>query len=92
MSSLTRTRQGKFTLDSSYSLQDIEKNNYKLLTVEDIFDYFTYELTEKEYFSVRNGGIMKIDSKDDYIMMKYQNDIIAIYQKHDKVYKPYFML
>ena len=39
MSNLTRSRQGQFTINESFTLQDIDKCNYKLLTIEDVFDY-----------------------------------------------------
>lgn len=92
MSSLTRTRQGMFTLDDAYDLQEIENNEYKLLTVEDIFDYPKYELNQEEYFKAKNGVPLKIRKEDCFLLLSYQEKVIAIYQNVDDIYKPYFML
>lgn len=92
MSKLTRTRQGRFTINEAYSLQDVINGNYKLLNVQDIFDYPSYVLNEKEYFKVKNGVTLNLDKNDDYIMLEYQNNVVAIYQKKDTSYRPYFML
>lgn len=92
MSSLTRTRQGMFTLDNAYDLQEIEKYKYKLLTVEDLFDYPTYELNPEEYFKVKNGVPLKIKKEDCFLLLSYQEKVVAIYQNCDDCYKAYFML
>lgn len=92
MSKLTRTRQGKFTIDESYSLQDVSSGTYKLLNVQDIFAYPSYALNEKEYFKIKNGCSLNLDKNDAYIMLKYQNEVVAIYQKKDNTYRPYFLL
>ena len=36
MSDLIRTRQGKFLINDSYSLEDMENNNYNVLTITDV--------------------------------------------------------
>lgn len=92
MSKLTRTRQGKFTIDDAYSLQDVASGTYKLLNVQDIFAYPSYILNEEEYFKVKNGVTLNLDKDDAYIMLEHQNEVVAIYQKMDNGYRPYFML
>lgn len=92
MSSLVRTRQGMFTIDKSHSLQDVDNNNYKLLTIEEIFDYPHYKLNPEEYFKVSNGVPLKINQDDALLMMEYEEKIIAIYKWDNGVYKAYFML
>lgn len=92
MSKLTRTRQGKFTIDDAYSLQDVASGTYKLLNVQDIFAYPSYILNEEEYFKVKNGVTLNLDKDDAYIILEYQNKVVAIYQKMGNGYRPYFML
>ncbi len=92
MSSLTRTRQGKFTIDDAYSLQDIAKNKYKVFEIEDIFDYPCYELDDTEYFKVKNGSSINLEKNAEFLILKYKKNIVAIYQKKDNCYKPNFML
>ncbi len=87
MSSLERTKQGKFKIENSYTLNDVEKNNYKSLQLEEIFDYKRIDLTEEEYEKVKNGNSLKIDLSDQKVLLYYQNEEIAIYEVKDKIMK-----
>lgn len=92
MSELTRTRQGQFTLDEANTLQGIQNGYYKLLTVKDVFDYPSYSLNNEEYQKVKNGVPLKVRQDDPFLIMEYQNEVIAIYQNKEECYKSYFML
>ena len=92
MNSLIRTKQGKFVIEDSYTIDDIKNDNYKFISIEDVLDYKKIELTEDEYNKVLNGSKIKIDTNADKVILKYQNEIIAIYQKDNEAYKPYVML
>ncbi len=95
MSSLIRTKQGKFNIEDSYTLQDIENNNYKLLTIEEVLDLETIELEEEYIKPVHNGAIINKIFKNDIACLKENNKIIAIYKTYDKdnsKAKPYIML
>ena len=78
MSSLIRTKQGKFNIEDSYTLQDIENNNYKLLTIEEVLDLETIELEEELIKPVHNGAIINKIFKNDMACLKENNKIIAI--------------
>jgi len=92
MESLIRTKQGKFDIKDSYTILDIKNNNYKALNVKELFDYKVIELTEDEYFRVKNGNFINIDLEDQIVILTYQNKDIAIYEIKDKVAKSYIML
>lgn len=92
MSSLTRTRQGKFTIENTISLHDVDNSNYKLLTLEDLFTYPYYELNEEEYKKVSNGAALQIDKNDSFLFLRYKEKIVAIYEQKENIYKSYFML
>ncbi len=92
MSSLVRTEQGNFTLDNSYFLKDIESNNYKMLSIDDVIDYEVFDLSDDEYFKVKNGAKLNVSINDGRYIMKYQNDTIAIYEFLDNVGKIHVML
>ena len=92
MSSLTRTRQGGFTIENAAALQDVDNYNYKLLTLEDLFFYPYYNLSEEEYKKVSNGAPMYLKEKDPFLFMKYDGVIKAIYELKEDMYKPYFLL
>lgn len=95
MSSLIRTKQGKFKLEECNTIDDIANNDYQLLTIENVLsDLETIELDSNLYEKVRNGSIINKCFKNDIACLKYENKIIAIYQtykKDNKLSKPFKM-
>lgn len=95
MSSLIRTKQGEFDLSSSYNLNEIEKGNYKIITIaEALKNYEHIPLSQEEYKKVSNGAIISKKFKNNLAVLTYQDKVIAIYQEysHDKnLAKPYRM-
>ena len=96
MSDLIRTKQGEYTIEESYTLEDIENNNYKLLTNEEVLSNLeTIDIPIELLKPVNNGAIIDKIFKNDIACLKYDNKIIAIYQKYEKNIekaKPYIML
>ena len=93
MAELKRTKQGNFSIEDSYTLDDIENNNYKLLTYEDIFnDYEKYNLNDEEYFKVKNGQKMPINFENKEVVYTYKGEYIALYERLDKEAKIKIML
>ena len=92
MSSLQRTKQGKFNIDDAYTLKDIESNDYKLLKAADIFDYPIKELNKEEYFRVINGNKTNLDCIQSKVILTFNNEEIAIYKKENDIYKCHIML
>ena len=66
MSSLIRTKQGEFNLEDCYTLEDIEANNYKLLTNEEVLSNIeTIDIPEDLLIPVNNGAVInKIFNSD----------------------------
>lgn len=94
MVSLTRTRQGKFSLENSYSIEDIKNNNYNMITVEEIFEkYPKVFLDDKQYKKVSNGVILDNTYLSEYVLFYYNNNLVSIYKeyKKDKL-KPFIMI
>ena len=93
MSSLTRTKQGEFTLDNAYSLNDIESNKYQLLKVEEFLDYPHLVLNDEEIIKVQNGApILNRWHFPDKVLCFKENKVIAIYQKEKDYLKNYIQL
>lgn len=83
MSSLTRTKQGNYTIEDTYTLEQIEEGTYKLLTIEEVLkDIETISITEEQYNKVKNGSIIDRIFKEDIACLKYNNKIVAIYQTY----------
>lgn len=95
MSDLRRTRQGKFIIDDSYTLEDIKNKNYKILTINDVLkDDKCVIIDDTLYKIIKNGGIIKNDYKDKYVTFIYHDDVVAIYKVYEKdksKMKPYKM-
>ncbi len=93
MSSLRRTKQGKFSIDNAYTLEDIKNNNYKLLNIKDFLDYPIIELKKEEYFKVINGvKLENIYNVKNKVIFTYQNEDIAIYTLDNNYLKMYLKL
>ncbi len=96
MSNLIRTKQGKFTIEESYTLEDIENDNYKLLSYEEVLsDLETININEELYKKVINGSIIDKEFNSNIALLKHDKKAIAIYKTYDKdnkKAKPYIML
>ena len=92
MSSLKRTRQGKFSLDNAIDLEDVNINS-KLITISDALDIETKEIDAKDYKKVVNGIVLNnnYNIKDKVLFMK-DNRVVAIYQNINNKLKCYKML
>ena len=95
MSKLIRTKQGEFSIEKSYTLEDIKNNNYKLLSLEEVLkDMESIDIDESLLKPVNNGAVINKIFKGDMACLKYDNKIIAIYKTYDKdnkKAKPYIM-
>ena len=96
MTDLIRTKQGNFAIENSNTIEDIENNNYKLITYEQALNnYEIVNIDYNTYNKVKNGGIINKDFKNKIALLKYKDDIIAIYKEYVKDVtkaKPYIML
>lgn len=95
MSKLIRTMQGKFKLEDCYTLNQLEKDEYKVLSFDDFLDFPTVEINEEEYFKIKNGQIIDNIYGYDMLTFTYNNRAVAIYKKYDKddsKIKPYRIL
>ena len=95
MTDLIRTKQGDFRIEDSYTLEDIENDNYKTLSREEVLSYLeSYDVDDTEYQSIKNGNLLPNKYTNDIVSLKYNNKIVALYQKYEKdnnFYKPYKM-
>ena len=82
MTELKRTKLGMYDINNSYLLSDIEKGNYKLLDIKDIYPDNKKIIIndEKLLKKIKNGMVLEkfYDGKDKMILDK-NNNLIAIY-------------
>lgn len=91
MSELIRTKQGDFDINNSYSIEDIENNNFKILEIANVLKYPTINIDEDIAFKIKNGAFIKNIYNKEYILFKNDN-IIAIYKDDNGILKPFKML
>lgn len=91
MNNLIRTKQGNFKLENACKIEDIKNKNYHLLKAKDVLNIKEYVLNEVEYRKVCNGNKMVLNETDNLLILMYDGEEVAIYQKNDDLYKPYVM-
>ena len=59
MSDLVRTKQGKFSINNSYTLENMENNNYNVLTITDVLkDENCVIISNTLFEKVKNGALI----------------------------------
>lgn len=87
MTDLIRTKQGIFDIKDSYTIEDIENGNYKLINIEDVLDLC---VINKEYIKEATNGVkLKLDIKNKYILFKSNNEEVALYKKDGEYFRMY---
>lgn len=88
MKNLIRTRQGKFLLEESLSLEDI-KEDTPLLKIEDalkrVEEYDTVVVSKEVELKIRNGAVLPRTFQGMYaIILNEKKELLAIYQRYSK--------
>lgn len=93
MNSLIRTKQGIFSIDDSYTLDDVENNNYKLISITDAFSNISTVTVDKGTANkVKNGVILdKFFDDEMAFIIDSDNTLIALYRNSDNKTRPYKM-
>jgi tRNA pseudouridine55 synthase len=89
MNSLVRTRQGNFSIEDSYTLDDIEKDNYKLISIKDALNIRCINVDDEKAKKIRNGVRLNKFFDDEYALLLHNGVEIAIYKNWDDLAIPY---
>lgn len=93
MIELERTKLGNFTLEDTYTIDDIRSNMYSMFSIEEVLDLPKIVVDKELEKKIRNGQVLdKFFDNDMAMIMNKDNDLLAIYQmnENNKV-KPYRM-
>ena len=95
MKELIRTKQGSFLLEDAFTLEDIQKDNYKLLSIKEALPNIKItKIDDKILKQVKNGMVLDkfFEEEISLLVDKYGREI-AIYKEigNGKV-KPYKMI
>lgn len=95
MKELRRTRQGRFSLDNAYSLEDIQNNKYKLISIkESLPNIKVTQIDDNTLKKVKNGMILDSFFEEEIsLLVDKNNKEIAIYKQIEgRKVKPYKMI
>lgn len=92
MSSLNRTKQGRFDIKDSNTLDDIKNGNYNIISIEDaLSDIYSVDMDDNLYKKVSNGIKLENTYDKDMIIFKYNNKVKAIYKNDNGMLRVYKM-
>lgn len=95
MSGLKRIKQGNFDIKDAISLDDIENNNYKLLSITEVLMNDKCILIDDDFYKkIKNGCIINNVYNSKMVKFVYKNEIVAIYKEYNRdktKMKPYKM-
>lgn len=80
MSSLVRTKVGRFTLDECVTLEDVKKNAYTLHPVKTLLSHIP-ELAYEPIADIYNGKHVRIQSEHDELLLTHNREPVAIYRR-----------
>lgn len=94
MTRLIRTKQGEFDIKNSYTIEDINNNNYKLYTISEIFNnYPKINMNAELYKKISNGVIIDNSFNSKYVLFYHNNELISLYKEYEKSkLKPFIMI
>ena len=79
MLSLKRIKVDRFSLEDSFTLEDIENNNYKLISMEEVFkNLLKIELNKRKLELFLNGVNLEFDLEDGIYNIYSDNQYIGI--------------
>ena len=86
MKNLTRTKQGLYNIEDSYTLSEIENGKYELISFYDVLkDQPMVEVDEFIENKIRNGRILENRYQEDKIIFVNKNkEVLAIYEPYDR--------
>lgn len=91
MTSLIRTKIGDYSLDNSYTLEDIEKGKFELISIEKALNYLfnVVVANDEEIKVIKNGNILKRKTSGKTLFVDAAHNPIGMYEydENDKVTK-----
>ncbi len=88
LSKLRRLKEGNYDLSDAKNIKVIKTSD--LIPMEDFFfDIPSIECPKEKLHMVENGGVMFLDRKEDFIFVKKDGRLIAIYRKDNDRYRSY---
>ncbi len=89
MTSLIRTKQGKVSLEETNTLEEIEKGEAIIHTIEEVLDYPIITVDEEEEEKIKNGLVLvnEWNISNKVLFKNKKNRLLGIYQKEENLLK-----
>lgn len=82
MSKLTRTKIEMFDVKDAYTIEQIRNKEFKFTSINEALIYPKIEI--ESVIDVKNGKKIRCDSEEDLVLLTYNNEVLAIYEKDDE--------
>ena len=83
MYNINRTRCGIFDLKDAFTLSEIESGKFKIVSLEDLFDYPCISLSQREIDQIKQGVKLPTEFLDGNYKIYQNNDLFGIGYVHD---------
>lgn len=92
LNSLIRTKQGKFSINDTISLEDLQKGSYQIISIKEAFPEIPTKIVDgQQLIKIKNGvPIEKFSDSEMYFILDKEKKLIALYKNDDtkaRVYK-----
>lgn len=78
MQCILRTRCGVFCLKDAYTLEEIEKGEFKIIPCDSVFNLPKITLNEKENFKILNGQVLDYGEKDGEYKLYFDKKFLGL--------------
>ena len=87
MSSLIRTRGGRFSIQDGVTLDDVKKGEFILHPIKDVLDHYT-SVPYTPISDIYNGKHIRLQCEDNRLAILDKGDVIALYERdHGDVFR-----
>lgn len=93
MTELKRTKVGQFSLENTYTLEELQNNNFQLLAIQEVLDLPQIIVDQQLEKKIANGQVLpKFFQEEMVLLLNQSKQPLAIYQQKDANFvKPYRM-
>ena len=85
---LRRTKIGSYDVKNAKKIDEVTESD--IISIENFLpEIKTYELNDAQYLKAKNGNELYLAITDDYVFLKYREQLLSIYYKKDKKYLSY---
>lgn len=81
MSSLIRTKVGRFSIDDAYTLDEIANDHYQLHSIYEMLSHYPM-IEYNPIDDIKNGKKVRIETTHDEVIITHQKEVIAVYRRH----------